>query len=125
MKRLALVMVLGLVAIYLVPVLLPHLNRVPHHHILVGNVSAGDLNAHLEAERFEQKPSSAEHQLHSGFILSIPFGDFLNFFANLGMCILAAIVWIGAITFHTRVLIHVPLFTSPPLRLAVPPPRCV
>lgn len=125
MNRLALIMILGLVATYLVSALLPRLSQVPHHHVLVGNVSAAELEAHLEAERAEPNIPAHETRLYAGIILSIPFGDLFNFYVNLGMCLLVMFAWMGVVAFQMRMLLHSPLIASTPLPLAVPPPRFV
>lgn len=123
MKRLALVTILGLVIAYLMPTLVSHIYIVPHKHVLVGNVSAADMHAHLESERGEPNPAVGETRFTSGFILSIPFGDLATLFFSLGMCLLISLGRIGIVAFYTRVLIQSPFLVSPLLSPLVPPPR--
>lgn len=123
MKRLVLVTILGLVSAFLAPTLVSHLYSVPHRHMLVGNVSAADMDAHLESERGEPTPAAAETRLTAGFILSIPFGDLATLFLSLGMCLLIGPGRLGVVAFSTRVLIHSPFLASPLFSPTVPPPR--
>lgn len=123
MKHFALVTILGLVVAYLAPTLMSHIYFVPHTHVLVGNVSAADMRAHLESERAEQNSAARETRLNSGFILSIPFATLASFLSGLGMCLLVSLGEIGVVAFCTRMLIHSPRRFSPTLSPAIPPPR--
>jgi hypothetical protein len=63
--------------------------RVPHTHIVVGEVTSAEFAAHVTAEQ-EHVASEDQPHFHNGWILSVPFGDLGAFLAFLLVIALVA-----------------------------------
>ncbi len=123
MKRLAVLLIAGLLAAYLAPVLWTQYADVPHHHIIVGSATAADLTVHLALERGDLPVEAGTTTIGSGIILSVPFGDWTSFFSFLTVCLFGTLVLIYRACFLARFRLELPRVVSAFPRPAIPPPR--
>lgn len=105
-----------------VPLALDRWGRVPHTHIVVGEVTSEEFAAHLAAE---QQHGAMEEPLRyqSGWILSVPFGDLGAFLSFLLIIAPPAAAYLYSP--HLSLPIGLPVYSSAQVYLKIPhpPPR--
>lgn len=107
---------------YAAPILLADMDAVPHQHVLIGAVGRAELDAHLAAER-ANAPLSNTLAYRNGFIVSVLFGDWSNYWARFSMLLDSALPVLGITHVTARLGACDPPISSPFLISFDPPPR--
>ena len=113
----------------IVPFALTHWGRLPHAHVLIGNVTESELQAHIFAEENNAAHHALSHQMgqqyQDGWILSIPFGSLGNFLAFVLVMVFAGVIVFSYCEIWHAVLARAFAARRVHLQIPHPPPRCV
>jgi hypothetical protein len=116
-------MVLLIVLVWsFVPIAVKQWGRVPHTHVLIGNITEAELAAHIANEAAHAESAESLH-FHNGWILSVPFGDLGTFLAFLLVLAPAVVVILALPMISISINAHELKMGSPFFEIPQPPPR--